>query len=141
MKTRLIVLIISGVIISGSFAFVYAQMYDCLNPPMWMKGPRSSFDHCWGLFLNGYLPDYTDEREKYEEKIFNRTMEKKATLAFNMTLASYGIDAEKLTVRQGFKTMNEFYMAQAVTENNTRYFLMSSFEKDESPDKITIKFI
>ncbi len=140
MKTKLIALILIGVVLFGSFSFVYALMYDCLNPPMWMKFPRHyGIDDCLQMYYDGTLPDYTIAREKHEEKTFNRTMEKKVTLAFNMTLTSHGINAENLTVRPGFKTMNEFYMAQAVAENNTRYFLMSSFEKDESIDKIKVK--
>lgn len=140
MKTKFIAAIIIGVIISGTAIYLYDQMYDCLYPPMWMKFPRHyGIDDCLQMYYDGTLPDYTIARENHEEKIFNRTMEKKATLAFNMTLTSHGINAEKLTVRPGFKTMNEFYMAQAVTENNTRYFLMSSFEHDESPDKIKVK--
>ena len=60
MKTKFIILIIIGLIISGSVAYVFYLMYDCMNPPSWMKGGHYSFHRCWGLFLNGYLPDYPD---------------------------------------------------------------------------------
>ncbi len=128
------------IIVSGFTIYLYDQMYDCLNHPIWMKHPRNyRIDDCLQMYYDGTLPDYTIARENYEEKIFNRTMEKKASLAFNMTLTNHGINAEKITVRSGIKTMSEFYMAHAVTENGTRYFLTSSFEKDESPDKINVK--
>jgi len=58
MKTKFITLIIIGIIISGSMGYVSYLMYDCMNPPSGMKGPHYSFERCWGLFLNGYLPDY-----------------------------------------------------------------------------------
>lgn len=141
MKTKFIMVIIAGVIISGTATYLFDQMYDCLNPPMWMKIPRVyGIDDCLQMYYDGTLPDYTIARESHEKKMFNRTMEKKATLAFNMTLTSHSIDAEKLTVRSGYRTgENQFYMAEAVTENSIRYFLMSSFEKDESPDKIKVE--
>ncbi len=68
MKTRLIVLIIIGIIISGSFSFVYAQMYDCLNPPTWIKYPKSDIRYCLGLLANGSLPDYPTSEEYLESK-------------------------------------------------------------------------
>ena len=68
MKTRLIASIIIGVVLFGIFSFVYAMMYDCFYPPIWIKGAPSSFDYCWGLFVNGYLPDYSDENERWLEK-------------------------------------------------------------------------
>ena len=135
----LIIIVMVGIVVSGSTVYLYDQMYDCLNHPLWIKHPRNyGIDDCLQMYYDGTLPDYTVARKNYEEKIFNREMEKKATLAFNMTLTSYGIIAEKLTVNPGIKTTNEFYMAQAVAENSTRYFLMSSFEKDEHPDKIKV---
>ena len=72
MKTRLIVLIISGVIISGSFAFVYTQMYDCMYPPSWMKLPRPSgfvnLPDCLEKYWAGTLPDYPTWEEYLESK-------------------------------------------------------------------------
>jgi len=58
MKTKLIALIIIGVVLFGSFSFVYALMYDCLNPPAWIKMPKSDFRYCLGLLANGHLPDF-----------------------------------------------------------------------------------
>lgn len=70
MKTRLLIItmIVIGIIISGIAVYLFDQMYDCLYPPIWMKTPRSGFDHCWELFLNGYLPDWSDAREDYAKK-------------------------------------------------------------------------
>ena len=70
MKTRLLIIttIATGIIISGIAAYLFDQMYDCLNPPVWMKTPRSGLDHCWELFLNGHLPDWSDAREDYAKK-------------------------------------------------------------------------
>jgi len=56
MKTRLfIVTIVIAVIILGSATYVYSQMYDCLNPPPWMKIPYFGFEKCFQLFMNGNL--------------------------------------------------------------------------------------
>lgn len=66
MKTSLIVGIISGILLFGSLSFVYALMFDCLNPPVWMKIPKSDFGYCWGLFVNNRLPDYPNYAT-YEE--------------------------------------------------------------------------
>lgn len=33
-----------------------------------MKGSPSSFSRCWGLFVNGHLPDYSDDQEDYAKK-------------------------------------------------------------------------
>ena len=66
MKTKFLASIIIGVIIFGSFSFVYGIMYDCLNPPMRMKIPKSDFRYCFGLLLNGHLPDYPNYAT-YEE--------------------------------------------------------------------------
>ena len=68
MKTHFIVAIIIGVIILGSGTYVYSQMYDCLNPPLWMKIPRFGFERCFELFLNGNLPDWSQAKEDYEKK-------------------------------------------------------------------------
>ena len=142
MKTRLISLIIIGVVLFGSFSFVYALMYDCLNPPMWMKGPPTGFDRCWKLFLNGYLPDYSDDQERYENKQFQIIMEKKATMAFDIKLDAYLYSVDQLTVQQGLRTgtsTNEFFMAYAVTTNGTNYFMMTSFESEQSMNTIDIQ--
>jgi len=68
MKTRLTALIISGVVLFGSFSFVYALMYDCLNPPAWIKMPKSDIRYCLGLLANGHLPDYPTWEEYLASK-------------------------------------------------------------------------
>jgi len=68
MKTRLIALIIIGVVLFGSFSFVYALMYDCLNPPAWIKMPKSDFRYCLGLLVNGHLPDFPTWEEYLASK-------------------------------------------------------------------------
>lgn len=141
MKTRLLALIIIGIVLFGSFSFVYALMNDCLNPPMWMKGPPTGFDRCWKLFVTGYLPDYSEDRKNYENKQFRNIMEQKATLAFNIKLDEYHYSIDILTVQEGYRTSqdHEFYMAEAVTTNGTRYFLMTTFESEQSMDTIDIQ--
>jgi hypothetical protein len=66
------VLIIIGIIIAvailGSVTYVYAQMYDCLNPPPWMKIPYFGFEKCFQFLINGNLPDWTQAKENYEKK-------------------------------------------------------------------------
>ena len=69
MKTRLLIgAIVIAVIILGSTTYVYSQMYDCLNPPPWMKIPYFGFEKCFQLFMNGNLPDWTQAKENYEKK-------------------------------------------------------------------------
>ena len=68
MKTKFIVTIIIGVIILGSTTYVYSQMYDCLNPPPWMKIPYFGFEKCFQFFINGNLPDWTQAIEDHEKK-------------------------------------------------------------------------
>ena len=45
-------------VVFGSTAYVYAQIYDCLNPPLWIKGPNFSFEYCFGLLLDGNITKY-----------------------------------------------------------------------------------
>lgn len=141
MKIRFVALIIIGVVFFGGFSFVYALMYDCLNPPLWMKGPPSSLNRCWGLFVTGNLPDYSDDRERYENKQFQIIMEKKATLAFTIKLDEYQYSVDHLTVQEGYRTSqeHEFFMAEAVTTNGTRYFLMAMFESEQAMDTIDVE--
>jgi len=69
MKTKLIALIIIGVIISAGAGYFYDQMYDCLFPPMWMKFPRTySMADCLQMYADGTLPDWTKAREDYAAK-------------------------------------------------------------------------
>ena len=71
MKIRfLITAIIIGVIASGGFVYIYAQMYDCLHPPTWMKPPRSySATDCLNKFVNGNLPHYANQQKFLDAKI------------------------------------------------------------------------
>ena len=68
MKTRFVIVIIIGVIIFGTTTYLYDQMYDCLNPPMWMKIPFFGLDRCLQMYANGTLPDWTQAREDYAKK-------------------------------------------------------------------------
>lgn len=69
MKTRLIAVILIGVIISASVGYLYDQMYDCLFPPMWLKFPRSyNVVDCLKMYSDGTLPDWTNTREDYAKK-------------------------------------------------------------------------
>ena len=69
MKTRLLIIsAIAGAIILGSGTYVYSQMYDCLNPPPWMKVPFFGFEKCFQLFINGNLPDWTQAKEDHEKE-------------------------------------------------------------------------
>jgi hypothetical protein len=70
MKSRLLIIIgiIIAVAILGSVTYVYAQMYDCLNPPPWMKIPYFGFEKCFQFLINGNLPDWTQAKEDYEKK-------------------------------------------------------------------------
>jgi len=73
MKTSFIIAIIIGVVILGSALYVYSQMYDCLNPPIWMKIPYFGFEKCFQLFINGNLPDWTQAKEDHEKEQALRT--------------------------------------------------------------------
>ena len=141
MKTRLLIVIGIGVVASGSITYLYAQMYDCLNPPIWMKGPPTGFDRCWKLFLNGHLPDYSDDRDRYENKQFQDIMKKKATLAFNILLDEYRYSVDALTVKDGYRTSDdhEFYMGYTTTTNGTSYFMMTMFESEQPIDTIDVQ--
>ena len=69
MKTRIVAIIVIGVIIAGGSGYLYDQMYDCLFPPMWIKFPRSySLGDCLQMYSDGTLPDWTQERENYAQK-------------------------------------------------------------------------
>jgi hypothetical protein len=142
MKTRFIVLIAAGIIISSGFVHLYDQMYDCLFPPRWMKIPRVyGIDDCLQMYYDGTLPDYSQARENYENKQFQNIMRKKATLAFNIKLDDYHYSIDQLVIQDGYRTsqVHEFYMAEAITTNGTRYFLMTVFEPEQSMDTIDVQ--
>ena len=64
LKTRILIIgIIAAIIVSSTFVYLYDQMYDCLNPPVWIKHPRHyGLDDCLRMYLDGTLPDYTQAR-------------------------------------------------------------------------------
>jgi len=69
LKTRLLIIFaIMGAIILVSGIYVYSQMHDCLNPPLWMKVPHLGFEKCFELFMSGNLPDWTQAKKDYEKK-------------------------------------------------------------------------
>ena len=76
MKTRIIAIIIAGIVISSVFVYLHDQMYDCLNPPMWIKHPMHyGLDDCLQMYYQGMLPDYTQLREDYaKEQAHRKTM-------------------------------------------------------------------
>ena len=70
MKTIIIAAIIIGIVISGGFVFVYAQMYDCLYPPIWVKIPRTySLGDCLQMYADGTLPHYENPQKFLNTKI------------------------------------------------------------------------
>jgi len=74
MKTRLLIIIATiGIIVSGSTIYIYDQMYDCLNHPIWMKHPRNyGIDDCLQMYYYQTLPDYTQARENYAKEQAHR---------------------------------------------------------------------
>ena len=73
MKARTAAIIIAGIVISSAFAYLYDQMYDCLNPPLWMKHPRHyGLGDCLKMYYDGTLPDYTQARESHAREQAHR---------------------------------------------------------------------
>ena len=73
MKTRIIAIIIAGIVISSVSAYLYDQMYDCLHPPIWMKIPRNyGIDDCLQMYYHGTLPDHTQSRESHAREMAHR---------------------------------------------------------------------
>jgi len=69
MKTRLVAIITTVIVVSSVFAYLYDQMYDCLNPPMWIKIPRTyGINDCLQMYSKDTLPDWTKEREKHAKE-------------------------------------------------------------------------
>ena len=75
MKTRIIAVILFGIIVFGVSAYVHDQMYDCLNPPMWIKIPSRyhGMENCLQMYADDTLPDWTQAREDYAKKQAHRT--------------------------------------------------------------------
>ena len=140
MNTSLLIIFAIGMIVMGSSVYLYDQMYDCLNHPMWMKHPRDyGIDDCLQMYYDGTLPDYTIAHENYEEKTFNQSMKQKATDAFEMTLEKYNIKSKQLTVQDGYKWEDEFFMAESITDGVDRYYLMAVFPQSTPADKIDVQ--
>jgi len=76
-----------------------------------------------------------------EETTFEDMMKRKATSAIDLKLQDYGIFFEQLTVQGGFKTSEEpqYFIAEAIAKNNTRYYLTTVFDSDESLEQINVK--
>lgn len=73
MKTRVFAIVIIGIVAASGSAYLYDQMHDCLNPPLWIKFPRSyGVDDCMRMYYDGTLPDWSDEREKYSKEQAHR---------------------------------------------------------------------
>lgn len=73
MKTRIVAIIIAGIVISSLFVYLYDQMYDCLNHPMWMKHPRQyGLDDCLQMYFDGTSPDHTQAREDHAKEQSHR---------------------------------------------------------------------
>ena len=73
MKTRPIAIVITIIVISSLFVYLYDQMYDCLNPPMWMKHPRHyGLGDCLQMYYDRTLPDYTQARENHAREQAHR---------------------------------------------------------------------
>ncbi len=70
---------------------------------------------------------------------FEEFLKQKATTVFDMTLEKYRINSKQLTVVDGFKWENEFFMAESIADDGNRYYLMTSFAEHESIDKIQVQ--
>lgn len=69
MKTKIIIAIAMGVIISTVSGYLYNQMYDCLFPPTWMNLPHSyGLSDCMKMYSEGTLPDYTQARKDFKDR-------------------------------------------------------------------------
>lgn len=66
MKAGLFAIIAMGIVIVSGSAYLYGQMHDCLNPPEWLKLPRShGFDDCMKMYYDGEISDWSKERERH----------------------------------------------------------------------------
>lgn len=65
--------IIASIGVLSFLAYLYDQMYDCLNPPMWIKHPMHyELGDCIQMYVLGTLPDYTQIRENYAKEQAHR---------------------------------------------------------------------
>lgn len=68
-----VVAVVAVIGVSSFLAYLYDQMYDCLNPPMWIKHPRHyGLDDCLKMYAEGTLPDYTQMREDHAKEQAHR---------------------------------------------------------------------
>jgi hypothetical protein len=70
---------------------------------------------------------------------FDEFLKQKATTVFDMTLEKFRINSKQLTVQDGYKWDDEFFMAESIADDGNRYFLMTSFAQDASIDKIDVQ--
>lgn len=75
-----------------------------------------------------------------EKTPFEQFLEKKAITAFNLKLDEYRIISKVQSAHPAYSTGNhKSFMAQAVENDGTRYYLSTSFIADESLDKINVE--
>ncbi|MCH7559818.1 MAG: hypothetical protein IIC67_00355 [Thaumarchaeota archaeon] len=75
-----------------------------------------------------------------EKNPFEQFIEKKAIMAFNLKLDEYQIRSEVQAAYPAYTTGNfKAFMAQAVTDDDTRYYLTTTFDPDDSLDKINVE--
>ena len=75
-----------------------------------------------------------------EKNPFEQFIEKKAIMAFNLKLDEYQIRSEVQAAYHAYATGNfKAFMAQAVADDDTRYYLMTTFDPDDSFDKINVE--
>jgi hypothetical protein len=102
------------------------------------------------LFLAAlYIPTYLECQEGLQWDLscsfpdksvpFDEFLKQKATTVFDMTLEKFRINSKQLTVQDGYKWDDEFFMAESIADDGNRYFLMTSFAQDASIDKIDVQ--
>jgi hypothetical protein len=150
-KTRLIltiigIIVVLGILIStsGIFTPLESDLAECSytddgGPPQ----PCRIIDGWYeALFYSKPLPLVEPEFSwEVKESSFEEIMKRKATSAIDLKLQDYGIFFDQLTVQEGFKTSNEpqYFIAEAITKNNTRYYLTTVFYSEEPLEQITVK--
>ena len=70
---------------------------------------------------------------------FEEFVEQKATNAFEIKLQKYDIDSVQLTVQDGFRWNDEFFMAESIASDGNRYYLMAVFPHDLPVEKIDVQ--
>ena len=131
MKTKFLVLIAAVIIISSSFVYLHDQMYDCLNPPLWMKIPYFGLEKCFQLLFNGNLPDWTQAREDYAKK---QALRIKLIESFNNTPEVSAFYAKHDDAKVSVKDDHVLYFAG--NEDNTFVRMKFYFDKNYGLDYI-----